>query len=203
MPLAGLVLAAGAGTRFGQPKALLMIGLERFVDRTVRILAEGGAEPIFVVVGAAEVGHVDAIVVSNPQWAEGIGSSMRAGLLAVGAYARAVAPDVTVEGAVVMLVDQPQIASEAVRRVLARARSDGSARAVVATYNGVRRHPVYLGAALWDRVAASSQGDRGARQFLDQHPELVSPVVCDGIGDPADIYTVDDLARIAGSARPV
>ncbi|MEJ7726951.1 MAG: NTP transferase domain-containing protein, partial [Actinomycetes bacterium] len=63
MRVAGLVLAAGAGRRLGQPKALVSVDGRRFVDLAVDALREGGADPVLVVVGAAEVGHVDALVV--------------------------------------------------------------------------------------------------------------------------------------------
>ena len=81
--IGGLVLAAGAGRRFGGPKALVEVAGERWVDRAARVLREGGAEPIVVVVGAApvEVPGADSVV-ANPAWAEGMGSSLRAGLAA-------------------------------------------------------------------------------------------------------------------------
>ena len=85
MGVAGLVLAAGEGRRFGGPKAPVVIDGERLVDRAVRVLREGGCEPVYVVLGAW-VGEVPgAIVVVNPDWAEGMGSSLRAGLGAMDA----------------------------------------------------------------------------------------------------------------------
>ena len=69
----GLVLAAGAGTRFGGPKAVVEIDGERLVDRAVRTLLDGGAAPAYVVTGALDVEVAGAIVVANPGWDEGIG----------------------------------------------------------------------------------------------------------------------------------
>ena len=82
----GLVLAAGAGRRLGGPKAPLVVDGERLVDRAVRVLREGGCDPVLVVLGAW-VGDVPgAEVVVNADWASGLGSSLRAGLRAAEAY---------------------------------------------------------------------------------------------------------------------
>ena len=80
MRTAGLVLAAGAGTRYGQPKASVTVDGERLVDRAVRVLHEGGCDPVLVVLGAW-VGPVEgADIVLNSAWPEGMGSSLRSGL---------------------------------------------------------------------------------------------------------------------------
>lgn len=191
MRTAGLVLAAGAGRRLGGPKALLRTGGERFVDRAVRTLAGGGADPVLVVAGAAEVGHVDAVVVWNVAWASGIGSSLGAGLRAARAYADDVAP---LDAVVVTLVDQPGISPRAVARVIAGV---GDAPAAVATYAGSPLHPVLLRSATWEAAADAARGDRGARPYLDANADLVVRVACDGLGDPFDVDTPADLARLA------
>lgn len=195
MRTAGLVLAAGAGRRMGRPKAMLSTGGERFVDRAVRTLAAGGAEPVLVVVGAADVGHVDAIVVPNPRWSDGIGSSLAAGLRAAATYVEQVGP---LDAVVVTLVDQPGISADAVARVLAHA---GDAPAAVATYAGSPLHPVLLRASTWRDVATSARGDRGARPYLDANADLVVRVPCDGLGDPFDVDTPADLARLVERSR--
>lgn len=180
--VAGLVLAAGAGRRFGGPKALVMFDGERLVDRAVRLLHEGGCAPVYVVAGAAHLGGVHhAVVVTNPEWGSGMGSSLRAGLkAAVGA------------GAVVILpVDTPWIGAESVRRLIA-ARGDG-ATVAVATYGGKRGHPVLIGSTHWAAAAAAAVGDTGARAFLAAHPDLVTEVPCDGTGRPDDVDTPDAL----------
>ncbi len=73
MSVAGLVLAAGAGRRFGGPKALAMLDGERLVDRAVSLVRNGGCSPILVVSGAATLDVADAAVVENPDWADGNG----------------------------------------------------------------------------------------------------------------------------------
>lgn len=191
MIVAGLVLAAGAGRRFGRPKALLEIDGSRFVDLAVETLRDGGADPIFVVVGATDVGHVDAIVVANPRWAEGVGSSLVTGLAAAAAYDQDTA---SLAGVLVVLVDQPRIGSEAVARVLACAR-DG-AHLAVATYEDIALQPVFLSTESWAGVSALAQGERGAKPYLEAHPDRVHRVPCDGTGDPTDVDTAADLERL-------
>ena len=104
--MAGLVLAAGSGTRYGQPKAPVVIDGERLVDRAARLLREAGCDPVVVVLGAW-VGDVpDAEVALNADWAEGMGSSLRVGLTALEKRAE-------VDRAVITLVDLPGLTAEA------------------------------------------------------------------------------------------
>ena len=189
----GLVLAAGAGRRFGGPKALAELDGERLVDRAVRVLSLGGADPVLVVLGAAvvDVPGADAVVV-NADWEQGMGSSLRAGLAA---------PELAGCGAVVvLLVDQPGIRTTAVRRLLAA--YDDGADLAVATYAGERGHPVLLGRDHWAEVAQAAEGDVGAKPYLLTHAAAVVEVGCDG--DARDTDTPSELAgrgilgRIAG-----
>ncbi|MDR8413514.1 nucleotidyltransferase family protein [Nonomuraea sp. 3-1Str] len=181
--VAGLLLAAGEGSRLGTPKALVQHEGERLVDRGVRLLEEGGCHPVVVVLGAATVQVRGAVVVRNPGWRSGMGSSLRVGLAALPEEAGAV---------VVALVDQPFIRPEAVRALVA-----SGARLAVATYGGRRRNPVLLSRRDFAEGARLAAGDTGARPFLKAHPELVTGVPCDGLGDPADIDTPADLERLS------
>ncbi|TYB67849.1 nucleotidyltransferase family protein [Nonomuraea sp. PA05] len=180
---AGLLLAAGEGTRLGRPKAMVEFGGERLVDRGVRLLEEGGCHPVVVVLGAATVQVRGAVTVRNPDWASGMGSSLRVGLAALPGEA---------ESVVVALIDQPLIGAGAVRALIA---SDAGGLAV-ATYGGRRRNPVLIAREHWAGVAELAVGDVGARPFMKAHPGLVTEVPCDEHGDPADIDTPEDLARL-------
>jgi CTP:molybdopterin cytidylyltransferase MocA len=201
--VAGVVLAAGAGTRFGGPKALVRLDGERLVDRAVATLRRGGCEPVVVVQGAAVLDEVDATVLDNPDWATGMGSSLRVALrhLAADAAGSAdAAPDDAAPGsadaapvtaAVVLLVDTPWVGHAAVARLLAAA-ADGCA-AAQATYDGRPGHPVLLARRTWDDVASTAAGDQGARAWLRAHRDLVRDVPCDGTGDPRDVDVPADL----------
>ncbi|HTT54052.1 MAG TPA: nucleotidyltransferase family protein [Streptosporangiaceae bacterium] len=181
-----MLLAAGAGSRLGRPKALVELGGSRLVDRGIALLAAGGAGPVVVVTGAAPVTPPGVITVHNPDWASGMGSSLATGLRAV--------PD-GCPAAVVALVDQPLIGPGAVARLIA-AHAAGAAVAV-ASYQGRPRNPVLLAREHWTEVIALATGDVGARPFLRAHPDLVTLVECADTGQPDDLDTVDDLARLS------
>jgi nicotine blue oxidoreductase len=182
--VAGLVLAAGAGRRFGGPKALAVLDGERLVDRAVGLLTGVGLEPVVVVSGAAELTVSGAVVVPNPLWPSGMGSSLRAGLTQLaGSGAAAV---------VVVLVDTPWLAPAALRRLVDQ--GNGSP-AAIATYAGRRGHPVLLSAQVWTEVAGLAVGDVGAKAWLQAHPDQVREVDCTGLGSPRDVDRPEDLTR--------
>lgn len=181
---AGLVLAAGAGRRYGGPKALVEYEGRLLVERAVDTLRAGGCRPVTVVLGAgadrirATAQLEDATVVENPQWPTGMASSLRTGLEAL---AGTDAPAV-----VVLLVDMPGVSARAVRRVAAAATPEAL---VMAGYGGDRRgHPVLLGRAHWSGVSATARGDAGARDYLRAHASQVRVVPC---GDVADDHDLD------------
>lgn len=149
------------------------------------MLHTAGCTPIIVVTGAAPVDVPGAVVVHNPDWPTGMGSSLRAGLSAL-------AP--TCPAAVIALVDQPRVTAEAVRRL--REAYEQGARVAVATYDGNPRNPVLIAAEHFTAVATSATGDTGARAFLRANPALVTPVPCDDVANPADIDTPEDLQRL-------
>ncbi|WP_067478105.1 nucleotidyltransferase family protein [Actinomadura hibisca] len=182
---AGLLLAAGEGSRLGRPKALVELHGERLVDRGVRTLREGGCSPVLVVAGAATVEVIGAVVVPNDDWRSGMGSSLRAGLAALPPGCPAV---------VVALVDQPLVTPRAVGRLIEA--YEAGARVAVATYGGRPRNPVLFAAEHFAAVAEAARGDVGAREFLRAHPDLVTPVPCDGVAAPDDIDTPADLAAL-------
>jgi CTP:molybdopterin cytidylyltransferase MocA len=181
--IAGLVLAAGGGRRYGMPKALVRSGGRLWVERAAETLAAAGCGDILIVLGAA-ADHVRAAApalrcVDNPDWPTGMASSLRAGLSALaGTDAVAV---------VILLVDMPGVTPAAVRRIMAQAAPDALA---IGGYGDRRGHPVLLGRDHWTGAAGAATGDRGARDYLRTHADLVRVVP---VGDVADDTDVDVL----------
>ena len=193
--VAGLLLAAGGGRRLGgRPKALLPHRGRPLVEHAVRILREGGCEVVHVVLGAAadrvreEARLPGCVLVDNPDWAEGMGSSLRVGLASLKAEA------LPVDAALVSLVDQPGIGAAAVTRVLSAYDSRGTLAA--ASYGGKRGHPVLFGADRWAAITAGAVGDQGARDYLKEHRDAITLVDCSDVAEPYDIDTEADLVHL-------
>lgn len=184
MTVAGVVLAAGCGSRFRgasnkltapfRGKPLVLWAIEAAVD--------AGLEKVFVVTGAADLRSVlprGVERVTNGMWPDGLATSLHAGIRAAG--------DAGYDAVVVGLGDQPLVPSSAWRAV---AESTGYVVAV-ATYDGKRRNPVLLHRSVWHLLPRA--GDAGARVIYRERPELVGEVACDG--EAADVDTVEDLTR--------
>jgi len=196
--VAGVLLAAGEGSRFGRPKALVELDGQTLAERGVAMLRAGGADPVLIVTGAAQVelgAELRVRTVYNGEWRTGMGSSLRAALRALTELE--VGPEVG--AAVVALADQPLVGAEAVGRLIAAYQA--GAGVAVAAYGGKPRNPVLLAREHWPEVVASATGDQGARAFLRARPELVTLVECGDTGRPDDIDTPADLEQIAVS-RP-
>lgn len=191
----------------GRPKAMVTFGGRRLVERAAATLADGGCDPVVVVLGAVadEVRRTTSLpgaeFVDNPSWADGQSTSLRAGLAAVFEPARVPSP----QAVLVSVVDQPGISPELVARLLATWR-DGDAVAVVAAYDGAARTPVVLDKSVAGDVAASVTGDEGARRWLGERrrtaPGSVALVECGDVGRPDDVDTPADLAELSGSQDP-
>jgi nicotine blue oxidoreductase len=167
--VAAVVLAAGAGTRFGGPKQ------ERLLPLVLERLTHAPVDEVVVVLGAHRFPVQGARTVVADDWEVGPGASLRAGLAAL-------APDVA--AAVICLADGPLLAPEAIERVLAAWRA-GRGDVVAASYGGVRGHPVVLDRSVWDSIP-----DDGGRSLA----ALLVP--CDDIGSPEDVDTQEDLRRL-------
>ncbi|MDH6196822.1 CTP:molybdopterin cytidylyltransferase MocA [Mycobacterium frederiksbergense] len=169
--VAAVVLAAGAGTRFGMPKVLA--GQGQWLRTAVQALCDGGCDDIVVVLGAAIVDvPAPARAVIAADWADGLAASLRAGISAVDA-----------DAVVLHLVDTPDIGADVVRRVLAAAPPSGLARAV---FHGRRGHPVLIARRHWPALLASLHGDEGARAFLGGRDDVVA-VECGDLATGLDI----------------
>jgi CTP:molybdopterin cytidylyltransferase MocA len=179
--VAAVVLAAGGGRRYGMPKALVEYEGSLLVERAVRT-ARAVCDPVLVVLGARAVdvwrqADLDgATLLANKDWESGMASSLRVGLEGLRGW-----PD-QVDAALITLVDMPGMTPEALEKV----RQEGSPGALaVATYDGVRGHPVLLGRDHWAGVMETLAGDEGARSYLAAHD--VTEVDCTGLADPTDL----------------
>lgn len=192
MRVAGLLLAAGAGKRFGGPKALAHIDGEPLVRRALRVLEASGCSPLCVVLGA----RADDVRATLPagihtaeatDWETGMGASLRTGLSRLAAITPA--PD----AALVHLVDLPDVPAEAARRIGELASPDAVARAC---YDGTPGHPVLLGNRWWNEIAESVSGDRGARDWLRGRDDL-RLIECGDLGTGGDVDAPEELTPYA------
>jgi len=181
MPVAAVVLAAGGGRRYGMPKALVEYEGSLLVERAVRTAA-AVCDPVLVVLGAQAVdvwrqADLDgATVLANKEWETGMASSLRTGLEGLRGWPG------RIDAALILLVDMPGMTAEALTRMTADA---APATLAVATYGGVRGHPVLIGREHWAGVVATATGDEGARRYLAAHD--VAEIDCTGLADPTDL----------------
>ena len=181
--IAAVVLAAGAGTRMGQPKGLVRTATgEPWLVRATSLATDAGCDPVFAVVGA-HAPEVSALVppesaaqvVVATEWAVGMAESLRAGL------ASAVASNAT--ACLILLVDMPDLPAAVLDRILARGVTADTVTQAV--YKGRPGHPVLVGRAHWAAMVRDLAGDRGARAYLAAHG--VDEVECSDLFDGHDI----------------
>jgi CTP:molybdopterin cytidylyltransferase MocA len=179
--VAAVVLAAGASTRLGEAKQLVMLGGETLLERAVRVAREAGCLPVVVVVGAHYVQVLgssvlgDAVPVINEEWKEGMASSIRLGVRAL-EFAR------DVEGVLLMTCDQPAVTVKHLGRLMAKVEVKAS------HYAGRNGIPAFFPKKYFNKLM-ELKGDVGARGLL---AEAQSEQLENG---ELDIDTVADLAR--------
>ena len=182
--IGGLVLAAGAGTRFGGRKQLAELDGRPLLEHAVRAMTATPVGRVVVVLGAlveevtATVDLHGAETCTCERWDEGLATSLACGLAELA----------DCEAVVVTLGDQPRMSPDAIRRVIGA--RDGDAAAVRATYLGTPGHPVLLERELFESFRNVS-GDHGARNILLSVP--VRDVPCDDLGGGEDVDTPAEL----------
>jgi molybdenum cofactor cytidylyltransferase len=195
MPVPAILLAAGASRRLGQPKQLVRIEGETLLARTIRMVCESGANPVFTVLGAhreiiaanVDLGHVHPVY--NPLWVQGIASSIHAGIAAMQEF------DPEAKAALLLVCDQPRLTAEHLRSLIeAYEQTVESAivgRMIVASqYVGIAGIPAIFPASQFASLMAL-EGDAGAKILL-QDPALPR-VVLPFAGGEIDVDTPSDL----------
>lgn len=193
----GLLLAAGAGTRAGGPKALRTDEAGTpWVTRAAQVLLDGGCDHVLVVLGAGALeaepllrDRDDLTTVWCAGWAEGMGASLRTGLdWVLDAAGDEDGPDVDL--VLVHLVDLPDVGAPVVRRLLGSVAGQGSSALARAAYAGMPGHPVALGSDHWAAARAAAVGDHGARDLLVR--EAATLVECGDLASGDDVDTPVD-----------
>lgn len=179
MSVAAIVLAAGSSRRLGEPKQLIRLGGETLIERTVRVCREAGCVPVVVVLGSASAAIQeqcclkDAVVVTNDDWNEGMGSSLRTGVNAL---------DRGADGCVIATCDMPAVTSNHLRQLMR------SGEVTSSEYAGRRGVPAYFPASSFTALKQLS-GDTGARDLLKDACTVPLP------GGELDVDTLQDLKR--------
>jgi molybdenum cofactor cytidylyltransferase len=188
--IAGLILAAGGSRRLGRPKQLEPWGGDTTLLGTVIETTRGfGLDELWVVLGSelervmAEVDLSGCGVVDNPEWEEGLASSLRVGLDALTRMSKA-------DSVLIVLGDQPGV-DPAVVAALIEKKKRAKAPAIVPKYRYAWGNPILVDRTLWPRLISLS-GDEGAKRLLQAHPEWVEEVWVESL-PPRDVDTASDV----------
>jgi molybdenum cofactor cytidylyltransferase len=189
-PVAGILLAAGTSSRMGTNKLLFDLQGESLLRRMARRALAGGLHPLLVVLGhdsqrtARELDGLACRTVVNPDYEQGITSSLQAGLSAL--------PD-AVLATVVMLADMPFVTAEMIAGLIARYRAS-EAPLVISDYEGVNAPPMLYDRALFGELQAMAEGSGCGRQVVKGHREEAE-VLSWPAAALADLDVPEDYAR--------
>jgi molybdenum cofactor cytidylyltransferase len=192
--VAAIVLAAGASTRYGQPKQLLPVGGKTMLQHVVDVVLASPVDQTIVVLGhrAGEIGatlkDIPADIVTNEEWEAGLSTSVQAGL-------RAIRPDV--QAALFVLADQPAITPGIIAALLRRYRATG-APIVVPTYQGKRGNPALFDRSLFAELM-KVRNDQGGRQLIDMYGDRTERVEIGSEAVLIDVDTEKDYNRFKGN----
>jgi len=189
MPVAGILLAAGAATRMGRNKLLIELAEEPLVRRAARRALEAGLEPLVVVLGheadqaRVALAGLKCTLVENPRFAEGMNTSLSTGVAAVPPEA---------EAALVLLADMPFVEPAMIRAVVARWRETG-APVVASRYGEMPAPPTLYARALFPQLTGGTGEGRG-REVVRGQGERARFVEWPAAA-LADLDVVEDVAR--------
>ena len=198
MPTAAIVLAAGGSRRLGRTKQLEPWGDTTLLGHVVARTWEFPVDEVWVVLGhdlerildSIDLG--DAYVVENPEWEEGIASSIRVGLDAVHRLSKC-------DQVLMVTGDQPNASVKTVAALL-ESHAKSTRPVSIPKYRYTRGTPVVINRSLWPRLM-SLEGDEGARRLWQAHPEWVNEVLFSE-DPPRDVDTDSDVVELKPRHRP-
>jgi molybdenum cofactor cytidylyltransferase len=191
-----VILAAGGSRRMGQPKQLLPFRERTLLRHAVETAVESMCRPILVVIGAhaelvsLELQSLPVLIAYNPEWASGIGSSLRLAIQTLGAID-------AIEGVVITLSDQPLVTAVAVNRIVEAHYQTGK-DIVASEYADTHGVPLFIGKRFFDEISALA-GTEGAKRVIDRHLEEMTTVPL--VEAAFDVDTPDEYARFTRSNR--
>ena len=190
--ISAVILAAGEAVRFGQCKQLMPLGGKTLLEHVLDSVGGSQVDDVVVVLGAnadeirRRIDFGSARVVINPDYANGMSTSIQAGLRAVDA-----------EAAMIVLADQPFVTSQTLNLLIDEYRRTRPG-VVIPTYNGFRGNPVIADRSLFAEMM-NLRGDVGCRAIFGDHAESIVKVAVDDRGVVTDIDTREDLDRVIPS----
>ncbi len=189
--ISGLILGAGASSRFGQPKQLLPFRGATLLGWVIgQAERAAGLDEVVVVLGRAadeirnQVDFGNAKVVENPVFTQGCASSYRAGIGAL---------DPRSDAIMILLGDQPGISPYIIDR-MAEAWRAGDGEIMLASYQGRKGHPMMFAKSLFDKLI-DLHGDKAAWKLVDANLKTLREIAFD-LPFPQDIDTEEDFRRI-------
>jgi len=198
--VAAIILAAGMATRFraadpaNTSKVLAQLDGKPLLRHAIDAALASRARPVIVVTGHAQADveaaltGLDIIIAHNSDYASGLASSLKRGLVAVPRDC---------DGLVVLLADMPRVSAAIIDRLIAALMAQPQALAVVPTFNGQRANPVVIARAAFP-LLARIDGDQGARKVLQTAGDKVIELPIDDDAITADIDTPDALRALKG-----
>ncbi|WCT10684.1 nucleotidyltransferase family protein [Mucilaginibacter jinjuensis] len=184
-------MAAGRGSRFGQPKQNLIFQNQTLLERAITTAISSMCRPIVVITGA-HAGLLDISVKApnvsiffNPNWEEGMASSIRVGI-------EAMKKDPAIDSALIMLCDQPLVTPALINDMQRKQEISGKT-IVGCTYNGTVGVPMLFHRVLFDELL-QLQGHEGAKKILKNHPENIETLPFEE--GRFDIDTPEDYERL-------
>ena len=192
-----ILLAAGSSSRLGRPKQLLSYDGQTLLQHTIQVASDSNAHPVVVVLGAQaemirnDIKEIDVNLVDNPDWQEGMASSIRSGINAF----TEIAPDA--EGMILMVCDQPHVNPSLLNEIITAHKRTGKP-IVACSYEKTFGPPVFFHRSLFAELL-QLKGDIGARSVVRQHTDEVEVIPFpEGV---FDIDTEADFKNLSGRSR--